>query len=213
MIVTPTLSELEARLIAYRLPQRYLKARRACGLFIMVAVSPVLVAVGAAIALAILLDSGGPVFFTQMRSGRDGRMFRMVKFRTMRRSETEDPLTQLNDARVTRIGRFLRAHRLDELPQLWNVLHGEMSMIGPRPESSDLSDLFVRSIPLYRYRRIVRPGITGWAQVTIGYAPDLESMQRTVDQDLYYIMNISPWLDLKIVVRTIRCMVAGSGAR
>ena len=169
--------------------------------------------------LAIKLDSPGPMLFRQRRVGYQGRSFIVYKLRTMTvggcgvSGDRDAAMTKSNDSRVTRIGRFLRKSRLDELPQLINVLKGQMSWIGPRPEAEVLGKWYEQEIPFYRYRHIVRPGITGWAQVNQGHVADVGDVKTKLNYDFYYIKNFSPWLDLLIVVRTLRTMITGYGAR
>ena len=145
------------------------------------------------IALAIRLDSPGPAFFRQQRMGYRGDPFRMIKFRTMRvdAPADEDPrlaaITDAEDLRVTRVGRLLRRYRLDELPQVINVLKGEMSWIGPRPEAIPLSRWYEAELPFYRYRHIVRPGISGWAQVNQGHVADVDDVLEKLHYDFYYM--------------------------
>lgn len=180
----------------------------------VVVLSPLL----GAIAIAIRLDSSGPAIFRQRRIGYRGEPFTVYKFRTMtsgcaQNGERAATMTQDNDVRVTRVGRFLRQSRLDELAQIFNVIRGEMSWIGPRPEAEVLSRWYEQEIPFYRYRHIVRPGITGWAQVNQGHVAELADVTSKLHYDFYYIKNFSPWVDLLIVVRTIRTMLTGFGAR
>ena len=170
-------------------------------------------------AAAIRLDSRGPALFRQHRVGYQGRLFVVYKLRTMAacvaggHGDREAAMTKSDDARVTRIGRFLRQSRLDELPQLFNVVRGEMSWIGPRPEAEILGKWYEAEIPFYRYRHIVRPGITGWAQVNQGHVAEINDVKLKLNFDFYYIKNFSPWLDLLIVARTVRTMLTGYGAR
>lgn len=172
-----------------------------------------------ALALLIRLDSRGPSIFRQIRIGYRGEPFTVYKFRTMttvRRTDADirsEAMTQTDDKRITRIGAALRKTRIDELPQLFNVLRGEMSWIGPRPEAEVLSRWYEKELPFYRYRHTVRPGITGWAQVNQGHVVEVEDVLSKLHYDFYYIKNFSPWLDLLIVVRTIRTMLTGFGAR
>lgn len=197
----------------------YRKIKRLIDLVSVVALAPILLLIGTAIAFVVKLDSPGPVFFIQHRRGYRGRTFRMIKFRTMthRDSAGDDAraaaITVAGDQRVTRVGRFLRRCRLDELPQVWNVLLGEMSWIGPRPEALALSAWYRDQLPFYAYRHIVRPGITGWAQVNQGHVADLEGVFDKLQYDFYYIKNYSAWLDLLIVWRTGFTMLSGFGAR
>jgi lipopolysaccharide/colanic/teichoic acid biosynthesis glycosyltransferase len=173
-------------------------------------------------AVAIRIDSPGPVFFRQVRTGYRGRDFTVFKFRTMRESSRspfanpEPPnidtfITRENDGRITRVGRFLRRTRIDELPQVINILRGEMSWIGPRPEASRLSAWYEAEIPFYRYRHVVRPGITGWAQVNQGHVAEVEDIRTKLQYDFYYIRNFSVWLDLVIVMKTVKTMLTGFG--
>lgn len=177
--------------------------------------SPVL----ASTALAVRLSSSGPVIFRQRRVGYRGEPFTVYKFRTMRvaavdkTSSRDAAMTAANDSRVTPIGRFLRSSRLDELPQIVNILRGEMSWIGPRPEAEVLSDWYQSEIPFYRYRHIVRPGITGWAQVSQGHVADVDAVRSKLHYDFYYIKHFSPWIDLLIVARTVYTMASGFGSR
>lgn len=181
----------------------------------LVLLAPVLVICG----LAIRLDSPGPALFRQRRIGYQGRSFIVYKLRTMTVGETKvgtdrhAAITRSNDNRVTRIGKFLRRSRLDELPQLINVLKGEMSWIGPRPEAEVLGKWYEAEILFYRYRHIVRPGITGWAQVNQGHVAEIDDVKTKLNYDFYYIKNFSPWLDILIIARTIRTMLTGYGAR
>lgn len=187
----------------------------AAAAIVLVILSPVLLL----LALTIRLDSPGPAVFRQCRIGYQGVPFTVYKFRSMTMKRTTDDdarshaMTQSNDQRVTRIGRFLRTSRIDELPQLLNVLKGEMSWIGPRPEAEVLSRWYEAEIPFYRYRHIVRPGITGWAQVNQGHVAEVEDVRHKLHYDFYYIRHFSPWLDILIVARTIRTMLTGFGAR
>ena len=163
---------------------------------------PVFVVIG----LVVKLDSPGPVLFRQRRTGRHGRVFSIFKFRTMHVLEDGADLkqAQTGDKRVTRPGRFLRITSLDELPQLLNVLAGEMSLVGPRPHALAHDEYYGARIQNYRMRHLVRPGITGWAQVNgaRGATPKLSDMQARVDLDIAYVERQSLWLDLKIMART-----------
>ena len=199
----------------------YRRAKRAIELVAAAVLLPVLALPMAVIALAIRLDSAGPVFFVQERMGYRGRPFRMLKFRTMHPRAAHDcteaarldAITETGDERITRVGRVLRTSRLDELPQIVNVLRGEMSFIGPRPEAVALSRWYEVEIPFYRYRHIVRPGITGWAQVKQGHVSGLSDVDRKLNYDFYYIKNFSLWLDVLIALRTVPTMLSGFGAK
>jgi len=163
-------------------------------------------------ALAIKLDDRGPVFFAQTRIGKHRVPFRLLKLRTMKEATgTGDPYTRQGDARITRVGRWLRAARFDELPQLWNVLCGQMSLIGPRAEWDRLVAEYEREIPSYHFRHLVKPGITGWAQVNYRYGLGVQDTLRKLEYDLYYIRNFSFMLDASIVLKTIHVMLLRKG--
>lgn len=176
---------------------------------------PVLLVLTAIIGLAIKKDSPGPVFFRQERVGQKGRVFVIYKFRSMRLGADDNghSFAEADDPRVTRLGRFLRRTRLDELPQIFNVLKGEMSLIGPRPEQVGFVEQFEESIQFYTYRHLVKPGITGWAQVSHGYAACEASTREKLEYDLYYAKYCSIWLDLLIAFRTVRTILTGFGVR
>ncbi len=169
--------------------------------------SPVL----AAAALGIWLEDRGPVFFRQTRIGRNHVPFQILKLRSMRVNAGGDRYTQVDDRRITRVGRLLRASRLDEFPQLINVLRGEMSMIGPRAEWDVLVRDYEAEIPCYHFRHLVKPGITGWAQVSYPYGANMEDTLRKLEYDLYYIRHFSFLLDAAIVLKTIHIMIFGKG--
>jgi sugar transferase (PEP-CTERM system associated) len=167
-------------------------------------------------ALAILIESGGPVIYRQERVGRGGRTFMLFKFRSMVQDAERDGRARWatrNDARVTRIGRLLRRSRIDELPQLWNVLRGEMSFVGPRPERPAFVADLERDIPFYGVRHCVKPGVTGWAQVRFAYGASVEDAVRKLQFDLYYVKNHSLFLDVVILLETVRVVLFGEGAR
>ncbi|MER8395441.1 sugar transferase [Mesorhizobium sp. M1340] len=198
--------------------QAYLKIKQAIdwasALLVLVVFSPLLLFV----AIAVKIDSPGPALFRQKRMGYRGHPYEVYKFRTMKLSdiavdEKEAAITKAGDARITRLGQFLRKSRIDELPQAFNILRGEMSWIGPRPEALVLSKWYEAELPFYRYRHIVRPGITGWAQVNQGHVAAVDDVLEKLHYDFYYIKNFSPWLDVLIVFRTIRTMLTGFGAR
>jgi len=195
----------------------YAKVKRVWDFAMALLAIPLLLPFLLVVALLIRLDSEGPVFFRQQRMGYRGHPFMMFKFRSMRVHAAEDArdsaMTRDDDSRVTRVGRFLRRYRVDELPQVINILKGEMSWIGPRPEAVPLSEWYEAELPFYRYRHIVRPGITGWAQVKQGHVADVEDVLWKLQYDFYYIKNFSFWLDLLIVARTIRTVLSGFGAR
>ncbi len=164
-------------------------------------------------ALAVRVTSKGPMFFVQDRVGRMGHVFRMAKFRSMYVDDRRGPTwTNENDPRVTPVGRFIRKTHLDEIPQLWNVLKGEMSLVGPRPEQPFYVDKFTEMLPYYRRRLKVRPGVTGWWQVKARSNPEsLEEIQQRLRYDFFYIENMSFKLDLEIMVRTVFVMLRGHG--
>lgn len=166
-------------------------------------------------AILIKLESPGPVLFIQQRVGLGGKEFTIYKFRSMTKDSEKDgaKMATEGDMRVTRVGKFIRKSRIDELPQFWNIIKGDMSLIGPRPEQKVFVDQFNESIPFYNYRHIVKPGITGWAQVTHGYAADEDETKVKVEHDFYYIKHFSFSMDLLIFFKTIHTMVTGFGAR
>lgn len=196
------------------LPSRqYLVVRRGIELALTVLFLPLILPVLALVALLVRLDSEGPVFFRQTRIGRRGRPFRMIKFRTMYAGSRGPSFTNASDSRITRIGRYLRPCRLDELPQVFNILRGEMSWVGPRPEAASLEKGYVRDIEYFALRSIVRPGVTGWAQINQGYAHEADEMRAKLEYDLYYLKHCSLWLDMVIVLRTFAVVFRGTGAR
>jgi len=165
-------------------------------------------------ALLIKLEDGGPIFYGQWRSGLDGELFKVWKLRSMR-VDAEQAGAQWSgrgDLRITRIGRLLRVTRIDELPQLWAVLTGSMSLIGPRPERPEIEQELEKEIPHYRLRHLIRPGLSGWAQVNYPYGANLEDTVNKLSYDLYYIRNSSFWLDLLILFKTMRLVLNARGA-
>jgi exopolysaccharide biosynthesis polyprenyl glycosylphosphotransferase len=167
-------------------------------------------------ALLIKLDSAGPVFFTQERVGMRRKIFTIYKFRSMAsdaEAKSGPVWAQTDDDRVTRIGRFIRPSRIDELPQLWNVLKGEMSIVGPRPEREFFVKQLTELIPYYIERYTVKPGITGWAQVNYPYGSSVEDAVTKLNYDLFYIKNASMIMDLMILMRTVKIVLSGKGGR
>jgi len=167
-------------------------------------------------AIAIKLDGRGPLIYRQERVGQGGRSFRVLKFRSMRADAERDGVAQwadTDDPRITRVGRFLRKTRIDELPQLFNVLRGQMSIVGPRPERPVFVDRLKREVRFYDVRHSIKPGLTGWAQVRFSYAASLEDSQRKLQFDLYYVKNHSLTLDVRILFETVRVVLRGEGAR
>ncbi|MEC4675712.1 MAG: sugar transferase, partial [Nitrospirota bacterium] len=168
-----------------------------------------------AVSVAIKLDSRGPVLFRQKRVGIDGKIYEIIKFRSMiKNAESNGAIwAQEDDPRVTGVGRLIRKTRMDEIPQMWNVLKGDMSFIGPRPERPEFVDLLNNEIPFYHLRHAIRPGITGWAQVNYRYGASKEDAIEKLQYDIYYMKNLSPFLDLHILLRTVRVVLFGMGAR
>lgn len=167
------------------------------------------------VAIGIWLESGSPVLFRQERTGLKGRPFRIMKFRSMvHKAEEDGPVwAASDDNRVTRVGRFIRKYRLDELPQIFNVLRGEMSLVGPRPERPHFCELLGKDIPLFELRHTVRPGITGWAQVKYQYGASVEESKTKLEYDFFYIKHMSMVLDLAILFETAKVMIYGRGAK
>ncbi len=168
-------------------------------------------------AISIKLDSPGPVLYRQRRLGFRECPFELLKLRSMHVESTpsadEGRWTQVDDPRVTRVGKVLRRYRIDELPQLWNVLRGEMSLVGPRPEQVPIATRLAAIAPDYRFRHLVRPGITGWAQVNAGYCASDNASMKKLAYDLYYVSRMSLLLDIQIVCRTVAVVLTGHGAR
>jgi lipopolysaccharide/colanic/teichoic acid biosynthesis glycosyltransferase len=177
---------------------------------------PIVLPLMSIIAIAIRLDSKGPVLFRQERVGHAGSNIIVYKFRTMHeldRGNKHRGELLVDEDRITRVGRFLRRHRLDELPQIFNILKWQMSWIGPRPEAELLSVWYADEIPFYRYRHVVKPGISGWAQVNQGHVAGVDDVYVKLQYDFYYVKYFSPWLDLLIFLRTIKTMLTGFGSR
>lgn len=195
-------------------PRMQTAIRRAVSLVIavigLILTAPLMVLIG----ILVKLDSKGPVIFVQERIGLKGRVFYLMKFRTMHTSRTaRSEWIKDNSDRLTRVGKLLRKFRLDELPQFLNILRGDMNIIGPRPHPASNVALFNEKIPYYSLRHIIRPGITGWAQVRYGYANDLEEETEKIRHDLYYIKHMSPLFDLKILIDTVKIVLFGRGSR
>jgi lipopolysaccharide/colanic/teichoic acid biosynthesis glycosyltransferase len=166
-------------------------------------------------ALAIWLESGRPIFYCQERVGENGRPFTLCKFRSMRRDAEQAgrPVwARHDDDRITGVGRFIRKTRLDELPQLWNVVCGDMSFVGPRPERPYFVEELGKEIPFYQQRHAVKPGLTGWAQVKYRYGASLEDAMEKLRYDLYYIKHLSIFFDLTIVFDTVKVVLFRKGA-
>ena len=193
----------------------YAPMKRLVESLLVLATAPIWAVLAGLTWVAVKLDSPGPAIFRQRRTGLNDRPFTMYKFRTMVMGADDDgpQFTAPDDPRITRIGRFLRSTRLDEVPQLFNVLKGEAALVGPRAEQLAFVQQFEKLIPFYRYRHLVRPGITGWAQVHSGYADDLNDTIEKLTYDLYYVRHMSPWLDLSILGKTFATVVGRNGAR
>lgn len=196
----------------------YLKVKQGLdwifALVALVLLFPALLLVG----IAICFESPGPAIFRQTRVGFRGQLFHVYKFRTMHHDggpgdTLASAVTTDTDPRITRLGKFLRRTRIDELPQLFNVLKGDMSWIGPRPETAPLSKFYDNQLSFYRYRNIVRPGISGWAQVNQGHVTGADQTLEKLHYDFYYIKNFSPWLDVLIALRTVGIVVSGFGSK
>jgi len=181
------------------------------GLFVLILASPLI----PFIAVAILLDSPGSVFYSQERVGQGDKRFHCYKFRTMRQdaeADTGPTWADDDDPRITRVGKFLRSSRLDEIPQLWCVLKGDMAFVGPRPERPEFVEWLTEEIPYYRLRHLVRPGITGWAQIRYRYGNTVDDAREKLQYDLFYIKNASVGLDALILFQTIKIVLLGRGA-
>ena len=184
---------------------------------VAIALLPIALPLMAMVAIAIRAEGPGSVFFRQSRIGYAGARIKVYKFRTMRPVSIDDErraaMTGKDDERITRVGAFLRRTRIDELPQIFNILKWQMSWIGPRPEAEVLSIWYASELPFYRYRHVVKPGISGWAQVNQGHVAEVEDVNAKLQYDFYYIKYFSPWLDLLIVFRTIKTVLTGFGSR
>ncbi|HWK42615.1 MAG TPA: sugar transferase [Croceibacterium sp.] len=196
----------------------YLAIKRAIDIIISAASLLILLIPMIIIALAIKITSPGPAIFAHTRVGYRGQIFKTYKFRTMKQrdydeDDLESQITVDGDPRITKVGIFLRGTRLDELPQLMNVLVGQMSLIGPRPEAQSLSEWYYERLDFYEYRHVIRPGITGWAQVNQGHVTSIEDIYHKTQYDFYYIKNVSFWLDFLITLKTFEIMLSGRGAR
>jgi lipopolysaccharide/colanic/teichoic acid biosynthesis glycosyltransferase len=189
-------------------PVVYSQVKRFTDIALVIAFAPLLVILALIIGATIKLSSPGPILFRQIRVGLNGRPFTILKFRSMSQSPVQStPYNDMRDPVVTPVGLVLRRLRLDELPQFLNILRGEMSLIGPRPEQQTLADRFNIHIPFYNFRHTIRPGITGWAQVMYGYTVSDEETKTKLGFDFFYLKHMSLWLDLVIVVKTIRTII------
>jgi sugar transferase (PEP-CTERM system associated) len=167
------------------------------------------------ISIANKLDSAGPILYHQQRVGEDGKIFDLLKFRSMQGdAEKDGPVwAKTNDQRITQVGRFIRRLRLDEIPQMINVLRGEMSFIGPRPERPFFVDILKKEVPYYAERHVIKPGITGWAQIRYRYGASKEDALEKLEYDLYYVKHMSLLFDLMIIFETVKIVLLGKGAR
>jgi exopolysaccharide biosynthesis polyprenyl glycosylphosphotransferase len=177
----------------------------------LVLLLPIMLVVG----LAVRLSSPGPALYSQRRVGKDGKLFTIYKFRSMRQDAealTGAVWSTENDPRVTTVGRFIRRTRLDELPQLWNVLIGDMSLVGPRPERPEFVSSLTEQIPFYGQRHVVRPGVTGWAQIRHRYGSSVDDAMQKFQYELFYIKHMSPSFDLFIILETVKTVLVRSGS-
>jgi len=200
----------------FRLSDTFLAARRIFSLVVSLILLVLVLPLIPLIMLGIKLTSAGPVLYSQKRVGKHGSIFNCYKFRTMRadaEADTGPTWANDDDPRITGIGKFLRSTRLDEIPQLWNVLRGDMGFVGPRPERPEFVEWLSKEIPYYNLRHLIRPGITGWAQVCYEYGSSMEQAKEKLRYDLYYIKNISLSFDLYIAFQTIKIVIFGRGAR
>jgi exopolysaccharide biosynthesis polyprenyl glycosylphosphotransferase len=190
-----------------------LKLKRTLDVVLAILMILILSPLMALIGIAIMLDSKGPIIFVQTRIGQGGKTFNLYKFRSMVADAEADGAkwAQIDDPRTTKLGKLLRKSRLDELPQVWNVLRGDMSFIGPRPERPEFVQKLESKIPYYGLRSLVKPGISGWAQVMYPYGSSVEDARRKLGYDLFYIKNYSIYLDLLILIRTIKIVIYGQG--
>ncbi|MDP3799924.1 MAG: sugar transferase [bacterium] len=174
---------------------------------------PIFILLGIVISLLIKIEGGGPVFYSQLRVGQKGKNFNLIKFRTMRTDAEKNGAqwTIENDKRVTKVGKFLRKTRLDELPQIINIIKGEMAFVGPRAERPEFHKLLVREIPFYDRRYLVKPGLTGWAQINYTYGSSVEDTKEKLSYDFYYLKNRSLVFDVGIILKTINIVLSGLG--
>ena len=191
----------------------YPQFKRGFDFFAALLVLPLMASIIGISAIFIKLETRGPIFFRQLRTGLGGRPFTIVKLRTMKHDHNGDAYTQADDDRITRVGRILRQYRIDELPQIVNILRGEMSWIGPRPEAISLSEWYEREVPFYVYRHVIRPGLSGWAQVHQGNVAAVDAARLKLEYDFFYIKNFSFWLDAVIVLKTLRTILTRFGSR
>lgn len=209
------INHLSENVFGSLLPSQFYEFIKRCiDLITAIVIIPIVIPFFLIIAFCIRIESKGSVFFIQPRMGYRGRVFNMLKFRSMYIDRDGAGFTNpKNDPRITNVGHLIRKYRIDELPQIFNVLLGQMSFIGPRPESYELSLWYEKDVPFFAYRHVVRPGISGWAQVEQGYAAEVDGMKVKLEYDFYYIKNFSFWLDLLITIKTVKTILTGFGAR
>ena len=193
----------------------YSSFKRIMETLLVVSLMPIWLPIMLITGIIVKLESKGPMFFIQERVGQGNKNFKVYKLRSMCQDSEKDgaQFAQTNDMRITRVGHFIRKTRLDEIPQFLNIIKGDMSLIGPRPEQRAFVTQFEKEIPFYSYRHVVKPGISGWAQVVHGYAADTEDTKVKIEHDFYYIKHFSLWLDILIIVKTIKTILTGFGAR
>lgn len=204
-----------AQSVTFQKASIYQSIKRLCDILIVICTLPLWFTLMLVTAVCVKLESPGPAFFTQQRIGRRGKAFTIYKIRSMRTDSEKDgaAFASKGDARVTRVGAFIRKFRIDELPQFVNILKGDMSLIGPRPEQGKFVEEFEKTIPYFSLRHIVRPGISGWAQVTQGYAAGTDEAAIKLSHDLYYVKHLSFVLDFLITIRTMATILTGFGSR
>ena len=191
----------------------YARLKRIIDLISLLILSPFIICIIMLAAVAIRIEGRGPIFYRQMRRGFRGRQFKCYKLRTMSAVVSGPSYTRTNDERITRTGSFLRKWRVDELPQALNILRGEMSWIGPRPEALELASMYEREVPFYDYRHAVMPGISGWAAVHQGNVALTEATKLKLEYDFYYIKYFSFWLDFLILIKTVQTIFSGFGSK
>jgi lipopolysaccharide/colanic/teichoic acid biosynthesis glycosyltransferase len=204
-----------AQSVTFQKASIYQSIKRLLDILIVIGSLPVWLAIFLITAICVKLESPGPLIFSQRRVGRRGKPFTVYKIRSMRTDAEKEgaAFAAKGDARVTRVGAFIRKYRIDEIPQFFNILRGDMSLIGPRPEQAKFVAEFEKSIPYFSLRHIVRPGISGWAQVTQGYAAGTDAAAIKLSHDLYYVKHLSFVLDFLIVIKTIATILTGFGSR
>jgi lipopolysaccharide/colanic/teichoic acid biosynthesis glycosyltransferase len=197
----------------FNIPLWYQILKGSCELILALLLLPILLAMFVVVGIIILVTMGRPIFYCQYRVGRDNRPFKVYKFRSMINNSDVDGETTDSDTRITRFGTFMRKFRVDELPQFINILKGDMSLIGPRPEWVETAKEFEKEIPLYKLRHMVKPGITGWAQVTQGHATGDVGNYEKLKYDLYYVKHYGFIMDVKIIIKTVYTILTGFGAK